>query len=70
MNKKYTYLLVALVIVITGSWIYLKTNSCKDVGWRVEVKCKGHFVPTSDTLNVIKTNSTIVFVDYERDGVA
>ena len=64
------YLLIALVIVTGGAWIYLKANTCKTLGCRVEAKCKGHFVPSSDTLNVIKTNSTIVFVDYERDGVA
>ena len=40
------------------------------MGCRVEAKCKGHFVPSSDTLNVIKANSTIVFVEYERDAVA
>jgi hypothetical protein len=69
MKKKYSYLLVVLVIVIAGGWIYLKTNSCKEMGCRIEEKCKGHFVPGTDTLNVIKVNSTIVFVDYEREGV-
>ena len=70
MNKKYMYLLVALVVVITSGWIYLKANSCKDMGCRVEAKCKGHLIPSSDTINAIKVNGTIVFVEYERDGVA
>ncbi len=70
MNKKYTYLLIALLVIGAGVGTYLKANNCKEMGCRVEEKCKGHLIPDSDTLNVIKTNGTIVFVDYERDGVA
>ncbi len=70
MKRKYWYLLIALVAIAASAWIYLKVSSCKTMGCRVEAKTKGHFVPSSDTLNVIKANSTIVFVDYERDGVA
>ena len=62
--------MATIVLVIAGTWFYLKANSCKDMGCRVEAKCKGHFVPSSDTLNVIKEKETIVFVEYERDGVA
>ena len=70
MNKKYVYILIGLLTVSASIWIYLKANSCKTMGCRVEAKTKGHFVPSSDTLNIITINNTIVFVDYERDGVA
>jgi len=70
MNKKYVYFLIGLLTVSASIWIYLKANTCKTMGCRVEAKTRGLFVPSSDTLNVIKANNTIVFVDYERDGVA
>jgi hypothetical protein len=70
MNKKTRWLLVILVAVITGAAFYLKANTCKDIDCRVEAKCKGHLLPRSDTLNIIKSNGTIVFVEYEREGVA
>ena len=70
MNKKYVYILIGLLTVSASIWIYLKANSCETMGCRVEAKTKGHFVPSSDTLNVIKVNNSIVFVDYERAGVA
>jgi hypothetical protein len=70
MNKKSRWLLVILVAVIAGAAFYLEPNTCKDIDCRVEAKCKGHLSPRSDTLNVIKSNGTIVFVEYEREGVA
>jgi len=70
MHKKYLYPLIALIIITAGSWIYLRSNNCKTIGCRIEAICKGNYVPTSDTINIINKNATIVFVEYERDGIA
>lgn len=70
MNKKYLYLLLIAIAAAAGIWFYLKQNGCKKMDCKVAAKTKGHYAPLPDTLNVIKENSTIVFVEYERDGVA
>jgi len=70
MKKKYLYVLLIVIVAAACIWFYLKQDGCKKMDCKVAAKSKGHYVPLPDTLNVIKDNSTIVFVEYERDGVA